>query len=133
MRAPYQLPYWFQDFISLNYIAGAEAAEVLTSTTTYEAFVEANLTGLTFLKTRDAIGSKWRSTAPGTTAGIRKDRFYVVKDPTGNYYKLRFVSMGLAKRRRRAWETCYPIRSREEKITFAGYIFKMLLTQWSFS
>jgi hypothetical protein len=89
-------PYWFQDFISLNYAAGAEAAEVLTSATTYEAFGESNLTGLTLLKTRDAIGSKWRSTAPGTTAGIRKDRFYVVKDPAGNYYKLRFISMGLA-------------------------------------
>jgi len=89
-------PYWFQDFISLNYAAGAEAAEVLTSATTYEAFAETNLTGITFLKTRDAIGSKWRSTAPGTTAGIRKDRFYVVKDPAGNYYKLRFISMGLA-------------------------------------
>ena len=89
-------PYWFQDFISLNYAAGAEALEVLTSTITYEAFTEINLAGLTFLKTRDAIGSKWRSTAPGTTAGIRKDRFYVIKDPSGNYYKLRFVNMGLA-------------------------------------
>ncbi|MDZ7936332.1 MAG: HmuY family protein [Emticicia sp.] len=89
-------PYWFQDFVSLNYAAGAEAVEVLTSTVTYEIFAETNLTGLTFLKTRDAIGSKWRSTAPGTTAGIRKDRFYVVKDPSGNVYKLRFVSMGLA-------------------------------------
>ena len=89
-------PYWFQDFVSLNYAAGAEAAEVLTSTVTYETFAETNLTGLTFLRTRDAIGSKWRSTAPGTTAGIRKDRFYVVKDPSGNIYKLRFVSMGLA-------------------------------------
>lgn len=89
-------PYWFQDFVSLNYAAGAEAAEVLTSTVTYEAFTEANIATQTFLKTRDAIGSKWRSTAPGTTAGIRKDRFYVVKDPSGNVYKLRFVSMGLA-------------------------------------
>ncbi|GAB2640733.1 hypothetical protein GCM10027035_38240 [Emticicia sediminis] len=89
-------PYWFQDFVSLNYAAGAEAAEVLTSTVTYETFAENNLAGLTYLKTRDAIGSKWRSTAPGTTAGIRKDRFYVVKDPSGNIYKLRFVSMGLA-------------------------------------
>lgn len=89
-------PYWFQDFVSLNYAVGAEAAEVLTSTVTYEAFAEANIATQTFLKTRDAIGSKWRSTAPGTTAGIRKDRFYVVKDPSGNIYKLRFVSMGLA-------------------------------------
>jgi hypothetical protein len=89
-------PYWFQDFVSLNYAVGAEAAEVLETTVTYAAYSEANIASSTFLKTRDAIGSKWRSTAPGTTAGIRKDRFYVVKDPSGNVYKVKFVSMGLA-------------------------------------
>ncbi|RYU97130.1 HmuY family protein [Emticicia agri] len=89
-------PYWFQDFVLLNYAAGAEAAEVLESTVTYANYAEANIATTTFVKTRDAIGSKWRSTAPGTTAGIRKDRFYVIKDPLGNIYKLKFVSMGLA-------------------------------------
>lgn len=89
-------PYWFQDFVSLNYAAGAEAAEVLEATVTYAAYAEVNIASSTFLKTRDAIGSKWRSTAPGTTAGIKKDRFYVVKDPSGNVYKVKFVSMGLA-------------------------------------
>jgi hypothetical protein len=86
-------PYWFQDFVLLNTLAGAEAAEVLTSSVTYEAFGEANITGLTFLKTRDAIGSKWRSTQPAT--GARTDRFYVIRDPLGNVYKLKFVSMGV--------------------------------------
>jgi hypothetical protein len=89
-------PYWFQDFISLNYAAGAEAAEVLETSVPYSAYSETNIATTTFLKTRDAIGSKWRSTAPGTTAGIKKDRFYVVKDPSGNIYKVKFVSMGLA-------------------------------------
>ncbi|MBA4853273.1 HmuY family protein [Emticicia sp. BO119] len=88
-------PYWFQDFVLLNYVAGAEAAEVLESTVTYANYVEANIASTVFVKTRDAIGSKWRSTAPGGTTGIRKDRFYVVKDPLGNIYKLKFVSMGL--------------------------------------
>jgi len=88
-------PYWFQDFVLLNHVAGAEAAEVLESTVTYDAFAEANIATSTFLKTRDAIGSKWRVTS-GATVGIRRDRFYVVKDPLGNVYKLKFVSMGLA-------------------------------------
>ncbi|WP_428658805.1 HmuY family protein [Runella sp.] len=88
-------PYWFQDFILLNYAAGAEAAEVLESTVTYDAYAEANIATSTFLKTRDAIGSKWRVTS-GATLGIRRDRFYVIKDPSGNVYKLKFVSMGLA-------------------------------------
>lgn len=88
-------PYWFQDFVSLNYAAGAEAAEVLTSSVSYAAFSESNLANLTFLKTRDAIGSKWRTTS-GSTLGVRQDRFYVVKDPSGNIYKLKFISMGLS-------------------------------------
>ncbi|HEY1055149.1 MAG TPA: HmuY family protein, partial [Emticicia sp.] len=79
----------------LNYTAGAEAAEVLETTVSYDAYAEANIATTTFAKTRDAIGSKWRVTS-GATVGIRKDRFYVVKDPLGNVYKLKFVSMGLA-------------------------------------
>jgi hypothetical protein len=88
-------PYWFQDFVLLNYAAGAEAAEVLESIVSYDNYAEANIATTTFAKTRDAIGSKWRVTS-GTPLGIRKDRFYVIKDPLGNVYKLKFVSMGLA-------------------------------------
>lgn len=88
-------PYWFQDFVLLNYAAGAEAAEVLESTVSYDAYAEANIATTAFNKTRDAIGSKWRVTS-GTPLGIRRDRFYVIKDPLGNIYKLKFVSMGLA-------------------------------------
>ncbi len=98
-------PYWFQDFILLNYVSGTEAAEVVlkeadgttaateaTTITKFDAFGEADLAALTYLNTRDAIGSKWRAT---TGAGIKRDRFYVIKDPKGNIYKLRFVKMGV--------------------------------------
>lgn len=88
-------PYWFQDFVLLNYAAGAQAAEVLESTVTYANYTEANIATTTFSGARDAIGSKWRATS-GATTGIKRDRFYVVKDPAGNVYKLKFVSMGLA-------------------------------------
>ncbi len=88
-------PYWFQDFILLNYVGGAEAAEVMEADVTYDAFGEADIAGVAFSTTRDAIGSKWRQgggpTSPGT---IKRDRFYVVKDPNGNVYKLKFVSWG---------------------------------------
>lgn len=87
-------PYWFQDFILLNYIGGAEAAEVLASTVTYDNYAESNIASTTFTKTRDAIGSKWRATS-GAAAGITKDKFYVIKDPEGNVYKLKFVSAGI--------------------------------------
>ncbi|PZR23605.1 MAG: hypothetical protein DI535_23520 [Citrobacter freundii] len=98
-------PYWFQDFILLNYLGGAGAAEVIvppaagaTVTTEaetiakFDAFAEANLSGITWLTTRDAIGSKWRVT---TGTGIKRDRFYLIKDPAGNIYKIRFVKMGV--------------------------------------
>lgn len=88
-------PYWFQDFISINNLAGVQAAEVMTSTVTYENYKESDIAGTTFLSTRDAIGNKWRVTS-GVGLGVRGDRFYVVKDAGGNYYKLKFVSMGLA-------------------------------------
>ncbi|MBX3256330.1 MAG: HmuY family protein [Chitinophagaceae bacterium] len=88
-------PYWFQDFVLLNYVGGAQAAEVLESTVTYDAFVESNIAAITFSSTRDAIGSKWRQGAgPSGPGTIKRDRFYVVKDPSGNVYKLKFVSWG---------------------------------------
>ncbi|CAG5005240.1 hypothetical protein DYBT9275_03545 [Dyadobacter sp. CECT 9275] len=86
------VPYTFSDLVVINSFNKVEAAEVLTSTVTYEAFKEANLTGITFSKDRDAIGSKWRLTTPPASAGVKTDRFYLVKDSAGNIYKLRFIS-----------------------------------------
>lgn len=89
-------PYWFQDFVLINHLGGAEAAEVMVSeSVTYANFGKSNLTSLTFSNSRDAIGSKWRSGGgPSTPAAVRTDRFYVIKDPSGNHYKVRFTSLG---------------------------------------
>lgn len=84
------LPYGFSDLVFINTLANVEAAEVLTTTATYDAFGESNLTGVTFSKSADAIGSKWRATTG--TIGVKTDRFYLIKDPAGNIYKLRFIS-----------------------------------------
>lgn len=84
------IPYAFSDLVFLNTQAAIEAAEVLTTTATYDAFAEANLTGITFSKDRDVIGSKWRATTG--TVGVKTDRFYLIKDSSGNIYKLRFVN-----------------------------------------
>lgn len=95
----FNTPYWFRDFVLINYLAGAEAAQVVsadagTSATAYANFNADGIAGLTFLRTRDAIGDKWRSTNPAT--GVKRDRFYVVRDPHGNVYKLKFNSSGIA-------------------------------------
>lgn len=85
-------PYGFSDLIFINNVGGVTAGEVLTSTVTYANYAEANIATTTFLNKRDVIGSGWRSTSPAT--GVKTDRFYVIKDASGNVYKLKFVSMG---------------------------------------
>ncbi len=84
-------PYAFSDLVFINHRAGVTAAEVLTSTATYDAYAESNVSTTTFVADRDVIGSKWRVTSGGTV-GVKTDRFYVVKDAAGNVYKLRFIN-----------------------------------------
>ena len=85
------IPYGFSDLVFINRQGNVEAAEVLTTVATYDAFAESNLAGVTFSKNADVIGSKWRVTSGGTV-GVKADRFYLIKDSAGNIYKLRFVS-----------------------------------------
>jgi len=97
-KANTTLPYTFSDFVLINFVGGVTAAEVIfsgtaaNSTVTYANFTEANLSGITFLGTREAIAGNWRITSPEVSAGVKTDRFYLLKDGAGNIYKLKFVS-----------------------------------------
>lgn len=87
-------PYWVQDFVALNTLAGVSAVQVSTATKTYAAFGEADVAALIFSTAKDVMGTKWRS-APsqaGVGGGVKTDVFYVVKDSSGNIYKLKFNS-----------------------------------------
>ncbi|NML20406.1 hypothetical protein HHL16_05950 [Pseudoflavitalea sp. G-6-1-2] len=84
------LPYGVSDIVFLNTEGKVQAAEVLNSAVSYENFGEANIAAQTFSGARDFISTKWRATYP--TAGVKTDRFYVIKDANGNVYKLKFVS-----------------------------------------
>lgn len=86
------IPYFFSDFVVINQYAGVSAAKVDSTVVGYNSFTAANIAAQTFSSKRDAIGSSWRAT---TGNGIYKNFYYVVKDAAGNYYKLKFVSMGL--------------------------------------
>lgn len=89
------IPYTFADLVLLNSISGASAAEVTIDVKTYAAFSATDVTSLTFSTAIDVIGSKWRNGGgPTTQPSVKTDRFYVVKDGSGNIYKLQFVSMG---------------------------------------
>lgn len=85
-------PYTYSDVVFINNLGGAQAAEVLTSKVTFANFKESDIAGTSLKAERNVIGSEWRSTMPAT--GARTDRFYVIKDASGNVYKLRFISMG---------------------------------------
>ncbi|MBN8653269.1 MAG: hypothetical protein J0L67_17705 [Cytophagales bacterium] len=88
------VPYYFQDVVLQNR-SGIQAVQILTSTKTYDAFAEADLTGLDFgIQTQIKIGISWRSGGgPGASPAVRTDRFYVIKDADGNYYKLKFTAL----------------------------------------
>ncbi|MDR2844347.1 MAG: hypothetical protein LBV57_06840, partial [Candidatus Symbiothrix sp.] len=93
-RANATTPYLYADFVYTNTYGGAKSAEVVTegTTVTYENFTADKLNTITLSGSRVIIGSEWRTT---TGTGIKKDRFYVVQDPSGNVYKLRFNTMGV--------------------------------------
>lgn len=84
-------PYSFSDLVFVNYLAGVQAAEVLTSVVSYDAYAESNIATTTFKGERNVISSNWRVTS-GATVGVRTDRFYVIKDAAGNVYKLKFLN-----------------------------------------
>lgn len=87
------IPYGFSDLVFVNHHGGTQAAEVMaTGGVTYDGFGEDNLAGVTFEEGRSTIGSGWRVTSPADQAGVKTDRFYLIKDAAGNVYKLRFVS-----------------------------------------
>jgi hypothetical protein len=88
------VPYYFQDIVLQN-TTGVQTLQIMNTTKTYEAFAESDLTGLDFgVQSQVKIGANWRSGGgPGVPAAIRTDRFYVVKDSDGNYYKVKFTAL----------------------------------------
>lgn len=94
MYAAGTIPYGYSDLVFINSLAGVTAVQVSTATKTYAAFAESDIASLTFLNSRDVIGSKWRTSPDmnGNGGGVKTDVFYVVKDASGNVYKLKFVS-----------------------------------------
>lgn len=94
--------YIFSDMVGVNYLSGVTTVEKkydneAAATEAFNTYSLAEAQAETFNNYRWAIGANWRQTAaPGvTTAGVNKKRFYIVKDPQGNYYKLKFLSFSI--------------------------------------
>jgi len=93
-----QVPYNFSDLIAVNYLSGVTVAtksypNATIANDAFMAFNKDSALNATFNPGRWSIGSGWRSTQPAT--GAKLDRFYIIKDPAGNYYKLRCTAMGV--------------------------------------
>jgi hypothetical protein len=91
-------PYFYPDFVLSNLKGGAKAYQVLiTDTVTYDNFTLAKVDSAKFTADQRNIGSNWRSTSVTVNGSIvsqfvlKTDRFFVVKDPAGNVYKLKFT------------------------------------------
>jgi hypothetical protein len=91
-------PYNFSDLISINHLSGVTVATKIYASTAiasaaYDAFNKDSIVNTVPSTSKWAIGTSWRSTQPAT--GARIDRFYIVKDPDGNYYKFKCTAMGV--------------------------------------
>ncbi len=88
------IPYASSDFITINYRNGVQVAEVLTASGgSYADFNDSKIASVSFASTVDAMGTKWRTASPTAgQSGVKTDRFYVLKDASGNVYKFKFMS-----------------------------------------
>lgn len=92
--------YTYSDFIINNTMDGVKTYQVTTNALTLESDYN-NFTlndvdeSLFITDDQRTIGGTWRSTVSGTTSTpvVYGDRFYVLKDPDGVLYKIRFLSM----------------------------------------
>jgi HmuY protein len=92
------VPYNFSDLIALNHLTGVQAKEKIYADATianaaYAAFNRDSINVNPVTTGRWTIANNWRSTQPAT--GAKLDRFYVVKDANGNFYKLKCLAMGV--------------------------------------
>ena len=88
------IPYSFNDFIIINRHKTSAAMVMIEGNTTYEGFNLQQAGNLELSSTINSIGSSWRQGGgPGSSPAVFDDRFFVIQDSQGNYYKIRFISL----------------------------------------
>lgn len=81
--------YGYSDFVVNNLKAGVKAYSIMTTNTNeYANFTLSMVDETKFMEDQRVIGSAWRDVFSGTAYG---DRFYVLKDIDGNYYKIKML------------------------------------------
>lgn len=92
--------YTFSDFVLTNTLSNVGVYEIIDEPnkieTIYNQF-DLSKVNMSLFDSHDhrALGDKWRTTVSGTISlpVVQSDRFYVLKDPDGKIFKLRFISM----------------------------------------
>ena len=81
--------YGYSDFVLNNVKGGVKAYRInVSQTVTYSGFTKADVNEANFTEDQRIIGADWRDVFTGTAYS---DRFYVLKDTDGNYYKIRML------------------------------------------
>lgn len=83
--------YGYSDFVLHNRKAGVKAyrADEITDLT-YAEFTADDIDQNAFKADQRAIGDSWRDVFEGQ---VFQNHFYILQDPNGNYYKLRFLNL----------------------------------------
>ncbi len=93
------VPYNFSDIIFTNTLAGVQSkervyADISTATAAFAAFNIDSVAAYSLSDSRFTIANNWRATQPGSN-GAKLDRFYIIKDANGNFYKFKCLAMGV--------------------------------------
>lgn len=93
-----QTSYIFPDAVLHNILGNVSAYEVVTATgqgeTEFKNFKKENIDTSKFVMgDRRIIGSNWRTTTGPNGAEVYNNKFYVLKNSDGFYFKLRFLRM----------------------------------------
>ncbi|NUY80854.1 HmuY family protein [Flavobacterium sp. MAH-1] len=82
--------YGYSDFVLNNIKAGIKAYRInVSGSVTYDNFDLADVNDASFQDDQRVIGADWRDVFSGSAY---TDRFYVLKDSDGNYYKIRMLA-----------------------------------------
>jgi hypothetical protein len=84
--------YGFSDGVLHNRKGGVTAYTVNTEDVAYDAFDATNVNNGAFLLDQRTIGSSWRNVINADKV-IIDTIFYIIKDPNGNFYKLKFTAL----------------------------------------
>ncbi|MFW5760593.1 MAG: HmuY family protein [Cyclobacteriaceae bacterium] len=87
------VPYGFKDYIVINR-TGVSVARVMESDIAYDDFSQADISGLEFSSDQNAIGDSWRQGGgPNSAPSLFTDRYFVLQDDDGQFYKIQFTRL----------------------------------------